>query len=650
MKIGISSFIAFFVLLCVISAEAQEMPEKTAENAVQNAFVVITPAENAEVVGKRPKIKVEFAEPIAPGSLVVILDKVDVSQILTFTEKGFEYAPLMVVPAGMHTADITAANKEGKPLEKSISFSSRHTANFEEAYSGNEASIIYEKVVDRPDEDVSTPGWKMQGNLMSDSRVKGKEWEFSFNTHLRLLEQNVRVLSPEKEGIHAASWLLTGSYSKKSLLFRASFGDVLINETLSTVSNLARRGGLFNLSYDNYRINMFTVKSEQVVLGFKGAGLNGSTDDRILGLSGGTGLFDGRMEFRTIYVTGGEPESSSGIFTTPGAKKGDVYGFLVTSDFFNNKLKTAVEADFSRFDLDTSDEFEKKNDRAYSFKAGGSLSKYSYEALYEYLGRDYAVVGNQMIQKDKEGFGLKGGANLGIHGVNLSLSRYNDNVRGDKLFPRIINYQGGIDCSFNKIQNLPLGINYQRSMQESTREPGASTPVELHTNIYMGRVNYTAGKMSVGFHAAYSVMNDKSEFDNDTITITYTVMPAYNVANMLITPNFSLNRSKNSITDVRTDTYVINPDVRTKFFRGKASFDLGGGYNIVKADDGSTSSRTLNANFRLGYEIEDILKNLVRPVIALKGTYQHLTDRVLPTSNKEFTLFLVLATTTPFSF
>lgn len=649
MKLGFLSLIMFSVVLCFASAQAREAPKKTAKKAATDPFVIIAPAGNAEVVGKRPEIKVEFAESLALESLVVLLDGIDITQVLAVTEAGFEYAPPLIVPAGKHTVAITAASIKGKPLEKSFSFFSRHTKTLVEAYSVNEATIIYENVADRSDEAVSAPSWKVQGNLMSDSKVRGKEWDVALNTNLRLLEHNRPFSSPEKEGLDTANWLLTGSHARESLLFRTSFGDVRINETPYTVSDLARRGGLVNLSYDSYRINLFTVKTQQV-FGLKGVDITGTSDDHILGISGGIKFLDGKMDFRTVYASGGEPESSVGILTTPGPKKGNVLGFAMTTDFFESRLRTGLEADFSKFDPDTSDEFEKKSDKAYSFKAGGVLKKYNYEALYEYIGRDYAVVGNQMLQKDKEGLGLRGGTNPGVHGINLSLSRHNDNVRGDELFPTIVNYQGGIDYSYNKLQNLPLGINYHRSIQESTREPEVSSYLELHTDTYAGRVNYTAGAINLGFQTACSVMNDKSEFDSDTTTITYTLTPAYNTANMMLIPNFSLNRSKNGITDVRTDTYTITPDLKTKFFRGKASFDLGGAYNVVKADDGSIAGRTLNAGFRLGYEIQDILKGLVRPVIALRGAYLHAADTVLSTSNREFTLFLVLATTTPFAF
>lgn len=599
--------VIFLLLYCTV-ARAQDQPQPA---EIQEDWIrMVTPAENTELIAKKPTIKVEFLKPITPNTLVVILDGTDVTQLLTVTEKGFEYKPVMVLISGLHTLTISAIDKEGEQLQKSITFTTRHTSTFEEAYTSNEASVIYETVLTKPDSAVSTPYWKIEGNLKSDTKIKERVWEFTFNTNLRYLDQSLPVSSPLEKGLDVANWLFTGTYSKDLLKLKTSIGDVQVNETMYTVSNLARRGGVFTFEYDTVQFNIFSLKSEQVFGLEGGIGIEGTTDDHILGASGGVKLFDRKVEFKTIYVTGGEPGSSSGISTTTGAKKGDVIGFILTSDFFENKVKTEFEADFAKFDTDTSDEFESKSDKAYRLKVAGTLNKYNYEATYEYIGRDYEVIGNQGLQKDKQGVSIINGLNIGVHTINLTFSRYNDNVRGDELFPRIVNYQGSLDYTFNKIPNLPIGINYQKSIQESTREPSDTTPTDLHVDSITGRINYTTDKINLGFNTSYSLMNDRTSNNNDTTTITYIFTPSYNLTNISINPSFSLNQSKIHLTNVRTDTYTINLDLRTKFFRDRASFDVGGTYNITKANDDSIDNRNLNANFRIAYNIKDLLKGL----------------------------------------
>lgn len=644
--IGIACLVFYFPL-----AQAEEQPQAAAPVIQKEWIHAIAPVENSEVISKKPEVRVEFLETITLNTLVVLLDGTDITQLLTVTEKGFEYKPLLVLSSGMHTLSILATDKEGKQLQKNISFTTRHTKTLEEAYTSNEASVTYETALSKPDSATSIPHSKIEGNLKSDSKIKNKEWEFTFNTNLRYLDQSIPVTSPFKKGFDLANWLFTGTYSKEKFKFKASLGDIQVNETPYTVSSLARRGGLINLEYDIYQLNVFSVLGEQVYGLTGGTGIEGTTDNHILGVSGGVKLFDKKVEFKTIYVTGGEPGSSFGISTTSGVKKGDVIGAVLTSDFFENKMKTEFEIDFSKFDPDTSDEFKSKSDKAYKLKVGGFLGKYNYETMYEYIGRDYEAIGSQGLQKDKEGISLMNGLNLGVHMLNLTLSRYNDNVRGDELFPRIINYQGNLDYSFTKFPNLPMGINYQKSIQESTREPSGTSPIDLHTDTITGRINYIIDKINLGFQTAYSLLNDRTVTNNDTTTITYSFIPAYTTPKLIASSSFSLNQSKVTTTDVRTDTYTISPSVTTKFLRDKASCNLAGTYSIIKADNGSANSRNLNANFTLGYSLKEYFKGYLDPTISLKGSYLKNTDKVNSSLNKdEFILFLVLATTMPFSF
>ena len=649
--------LSMFFYFASAQAEEQSQPSATQQEAQPQALPVqknwvaaISPQEGTEVIGKKPLIKIEFLEPVVTGALMVTLDSTDITQLLSLNDKGFEYKPVMVLPPGAHTINITATDKDGKQLQKTLSFKTRHTAPFEEAYTDNEATVIYEQVLKKPESAASVPNSKVEANLRSDTKVRNKEWQFTFNTNLRFMDQSLPVFTPLKKGIDAANWLFTSTYAGEKTNVKVSMGDVQVNETQYTVMGLARKGGVLNIEFGNYFLNAFSMKSAQE-FGFRGVGISDDEDDHILGISGGARLLDRKVEFRTIYVSGGEQGSSFGISTVPATKRGDVLGFLLNTDLLENKLKTEFEVDFSKFDPDVTDEFGSKSDKAYKLKAGGFLGQYNYEAMYEYVGKNYEVVGNMGIPKDREGVTLRGGGAFGMHNVNLTLSRYNDNVRNDELFPRIVNYQGNMDYSFNGIQSLPMGINYQKSVQESTKEPAGANPLKIDTDTITGRVNYSAGVFGIGAQTAYSLMNDKTDTNNDTRTVTYTLTPSYNTPAVSTNLNLMLNRSKNSLSNFWMDTYTINLDLRTRFMKERASFDVSSTYNIMKADNGSVDSRNLNANFRLGYMIKEILRGFIRPTIAIRGTYMKNTDNINPAADSDaFALFLVLSTSTPFSF
>ena len=641
-------FILWISICSIAPVQAQEQQDFPPQ---QDWINILEPAENSEVIAKKPEVRVEFAEAMVLDSLVVIVDGTDVTELLTITENGFDYKPIMVLPAGTHSISISATDNEGRQLRKDVTFYTRHSKALEEVYATNEASVIYESVLEKPKEDNYTPYSQLEGNLTSDLKVKEHEHEYTFNTNVRFLDQSMPVSSPQKKGFDVASWLFTASYTTDTGKLMANIGDVQVNETEFTVASLSRRGGVFNIQQNNLHMNFFSLMSKQV-FGFDGGtGIDFDTDDHILGFSLGTPLFNDKVQVKTVYAEGGEQGSSYGISTTSGKQKGRVIGLILSSDLLDNKLKTDFEAGFTRYDPDTSDEFGDHTDEAYRVKVHGFFNRYSYEAVYEYIGRDYDVIGNQFLQKDKEGVSFMNSLNLDVHTLSVMLSRYNDNVRGDDLFPRIVNYYGSMDYSFNKFPKLPMGISYQKSIQESTKEPSGAYELDLHNDMISGRINYIKDRMNLGFMTSYSLMNDKTETNNDTTNITYTLTSSYNIPNISVSPSFSLNQSKIHITDVRTDTYLVNLDVRSNFFKKRLFCDVGSSYNVTKANDDSIDNWNLNTNFRIAYNLKDFMKGYADPTIALRGSYMKFTDKAYSgADNEEFRLLLVLATSIPFSF
>ncbi|MHB8882857.1 MAG: hypothetical protein ACYC69_15270 [Thermodesulfovibrionales bacterium] len=655
MKLFCLSTVLLCLMLCLPAAYAEEHPADAAQTEAPAWVRMVTPVENIEVIGKKPDITAEFLVPVKAGSLVIMVDGTDVTQISEISEKGFTYSPVMILPPGGHTVGITAQDQNGGQLQKSVTFTLRHTKTFEEAFTQNDLSVIHEEKLTTPEGDPS-PRSKIQANLASETKVRRKELEFNFRTNLRYFDQNTPLAfagpGADTKGINLVNYLLQGKYTKDQFMLLAEAGDVQINETQNTVSALARRGGRLSLQYNDLSLNAFVVKSENV-LGFRGGtGITLDDNDHILGASAGIKFLDKRVEFRTIFAAGETAVGSSfGFSTVPGRTRGDVLGLLLITDFLQNKLRTEFETDFTSFDPDTSDEFGSKKDRAYRLKAGGAIDRYNYEAMYEYFGRDYAVVGNQMIQKDKEGITARAGANFEAHALNLNFSRFNDNVKGDELFPKITNILASVDYSFNGIPQVPIGFNVQKSIQDSSMEPAGTDPLQMHTDTVTGRIGYMKDVISINFMTAFSKMDDRTTTNNDTTTATYTLTPAYNTPNLAINPNFSLNQTTNSVTGIRSDTYTISLDLRSKFFKERVTFDVGSSYNITQTNDGLTDLTNLTANFRLGYLLANRFMGLLNPTIAVRATYMQTTDRINHASDLDaFSAFLVLTTAVPFSF
>jgi len=643
----------FFSIPCLVTIFLS-CPLIAQTNLVSDSPIeLINPPERAETVAKKPTIKCTISVAFDPKKLLVLLDGTDITGLLNITPEGFEYKHIMVLPPGSHTLSVTAYTADGMELKREFTFSTRHSKPLEEVYSNNEVTTLYEKTTYRDKDLVNLPSWKFESNLASESKLKEKGWEFKFNTNVRYSNQNLPIAPPLEKGFNLANYLFQGKYTGNKFSAQSEMGDIQINETPNTVYGLARRGGDFLFQFRDFfflQLRTFVTRSEQLT-GFEGGtGIGTTPDDHIMGASGDIRFFSDQLKFRSIYVKGGEEESSFGISTTGGAKKGDVWGFLFMTDFFKQKLTSEAEFNLSRFDADTTDEFSSEKDKAYRLKAGGTLGTYNYEAIYEYMGPDYEVVGNQGLQKNREGLMLKTGANFKIHTLNLSVSRYNDNVNEDDLFPRIYNYQGLIDYAFNKFPSLPLGISYQKSIQDSAMEPLGTLPIRIDTDMVSGRINYIKEPFNFGFQTSYSFQNDKTPQDNDTTTVTCTLTPTYTSDYLSISPSFSFNRSKSHLTEIYTDTYTTTLDLRGGLFQKKLTYGLAGTYSWIRASDGTTRQDTINGNFNVSYLLFKNLWGFLNPSMGIRGLYNKTYDRVIGQEHHELAIFLVISTSMPFSF
>lgn len=623
---------------------------------------VITPLDNSEVIGKKPEIKVEFTGQSVRNNLMVTFDGTDITPLLVLSDNGFQYTPVMSLPPGFHTLVLTAFDVNGTQIQKTVTFRSRHSAMLEEASSNNVASVIYSQTIVTPDSSSSGAGAsdfdsRIEGNLKSDNKIKQGNWEVTLSGNVRYFDQNVPVQSPVEKGMDVANWLMTGTYAKDSLRMQASIGDVQVTETSNTI-NLNRKGGMLQFDYNILQLKAFSIRSQQTFGIEGGLGIGDLSDDNIVGASAGIKLFENKVEFRTIYLAGEGNDSNInvvdafGTSNQPGDKKSEVVGFLLTSDFFQNKMKTEFEADFSKFDADVSDEFGYEHDSAYLARAYGVLGgSYNYDAKYEYYGRDYNTLGNPGALKNKEGISLSQGLNVSNHNVFLALSSSNDNVDSDPLFAKIHQYAGSLNYTFNGIPNLPLGLGYQKTLQESRNEPAGTQDLNTMTDTVSANLNYSNGKILLGLSGLYSVLNDRTLNDADTTTATVTFSPTYNHPNLALTPMFSWNSSKNESTDVRTDSYTSGLNILARLFGERLTFALGGTYTVVKADNDSVDTRQINGTADISYSLKGDYVKYVNPVITLRNTYVKTTDDVNPSSDSDnYGLLLVLTGTVPFSF
>lgn len=612
------------------------------------------PLENGEAIGRRPEIRVEFATAVDPSSILVIVDGADVTQLATISADKVIYQPYMVLPAGGHNIQVSAKAVDGTALNKSFSFNSRHGETFKEAASTNEVSATYEAALARLRNTATNPTHKLEANLRSDTKLKGDNLAFGFNTNVRYFDQSLPVMSPLRKGVDMVNYLMTIGYERDKIKAQANVGDLIVNETTYTVSNLARRGGMLALEYDTTYLHLFNVRSDQVYGLRDSVAPQFNTTKDIRGVAGGVKLFENRVEAKITHAIGGETATGFNTVGDPGGKKGDVTGALLTTDFFENRLRTELEGAWSSFDADTSDAVSKSGGQAFRAKINGFLQPANYEVQYERVSANFTSIGNLGgVVKDKETITARGGATIGPHAFTVSGLRQYDNLNLDPTRNRSTGYQGTFDYNCTIFQEFPFGINYQKGATHSSHEAaisGVKLPSGLQSDSVGGKISYNATPFTLTAMSSFARQNDTEASNNDSTLLTYSLAPVYSTPTFSLTTNLMLTQNKNHTTNDRTDNYTANVDIRSRFFADRLSVETGATWSQNTNTSKTTDSWNVMANSRIGYNLPQLFGGFMKPSIALRGTYNHTSDRISKTNRDEASLFLVLATAMPFVF
>lgn len=630
-------------------------PTRAVPQSKMERISLVSPSEGSVVVAKKPVIKCKISVAFKPENLIISVDGADVTALTHVNVNGFTYKPSVILPPGHHTLVVYVVTNKGEEIQKEFTFETRHTKPFEEFYTQNEITAEYEGVLTKPKSVEDVPYTKVEGNLKTHMKVKEKNTYLKYESNVRYFDQSLPVVSPFYKGINLINYLMEGGYSGEEFNLVSQLGDVQISETPYTVQQLCRRGGKVNLSYKNISVNAFTVKSKELFgIGDEledGIDLDGNLDEHIKGVSGEVKFFKERMSFKALYVTGGEKEPSYGLWTPEVVKRGTVTGFVLDTDFFDQKFQTFAEVDFSKYDPDRSDEFSYVHDTAYTFGTTGQIGNYTYTAFYEYIGKEYESIANQSMQKDMQGITLQAQANYDFQSIGLEFRYYHDNVEDDSLYPRVTTYEGNLQYSFNKFQSLPISLTYQASFQDSSHEPEWTPSVKIQTDTVTGQASYLRGNWTFALQGAYSFQNDRTPDDRDTTSVTASFSPGYSGEHLSIFPSFSYNMSKYHPTGVRTDNYIFNLDFRGDLLNNRIRYELAGTYNIINATDDSVDQESLNTNFRVAYVPFENYKGVLSPALGIMGKYERLIDHNYPEAYKnDFVLMFFVSTTAMLSF
>lgn len=638
------------VLMVVVCALVFSLPIPAYAQTGPGPVQIVQPANGSEVIGKKPLIKCNITEPFLKEYLFVYLDGVDVTGIIDVSSDGFSFKPVQVLMSGQHQVQVVLYAMDGREIQQVFAFSVRHSENFEELVSANQLTARFEARLKKSDDLVNVPDSMIDANLGNSSLIKKGIWGLSLNTNIRYFDQDVPVQAPLHKGVNVSNYLLSLERAEKDdYHFLAELGDVQINESTSTLQGFARRGGKASLSYKSVNIGGFVVKSDPIfgLRSSEDTGLDGSGEDHLKGISGSAILVKDKAVFKAIYITGGATGNGLGLYTAGGGNEGRLDGGVLQTDFFSQKFITEIEFYDSSFDGDVTDAVGARDDKAYRLAFSGTAARYTYQGAYEYFGRYYNIPG-QAINNDRQGFLLSGGRSFATKDIFLALSRHRNNVDDDFLLLTAYTTIGSFNYNWRKSPRFPIGVNYSKTILESTDEPAGVPPTEIETDMAAATFSYLKDNLNLTLQPSYSIQNNRLA-DAGSTSSALSLTTAYTKPSLAVSAALSFNRAELDVTGEETDNYLANLQLQGRTHKDLLGYGLAGSYNLVESNSGA-KTETFTMDFEIAYSITGHKTvELFNPTIGIRNNYLKTKDHLLGTENEDLVVMLVLTSTVPFT-
>jgi hypothetical protein len=423
--------------------------------------------------------------------------------------------------------------------------------------------------------------------------------------------------------------LQRGKFSQNGLSLLAEIGDITITETQNTAQSVSRRGGRFVLQMGN---SSNAIRLQAIAA--SGA-WERSSESLMSGMSGELSLLTESIRFKTIYLKNREPLISGAV------NKGDVIGFLVVLEPFKRKLVVETEADLARFDSGATDNALPVQDWAYRIKTGGALGVVRYTALHERTGPDYRLLAGTGPRRDTEGITLDIEHNFQFHILDLKFARYHDNVNGNATYPRLYSYEGTIDYTFKGIRALLLGLQYRKTLIDSTREPRGYTAKETDEDAISGRINYLVKKWDLGLKMGYSQRTNVFKNTPELSVGSVVVSPKFTEDNITVMPVFSVSRSKHLTSNIQKNVYAINIDVKGNIIDKKLNYEASNWFSKERISV-SRDKEAAGIKLKFVYKFDRVFNNFFHTTIGARGEYRRTSDQALSLIKNDYNLMLYI--------
>jgi hypothetical protein len=210
-----------------------------------------SPVTERVIIDKRPRLSCTLEAAYDRERILVILDDIDITAMLVWTDKGFSYKPPTILPSGPHRLQIVFDAEI-----TDIAFETRHSERYKTLradidLAGENSHPFTQEAVD------GSEGSSIDASMGVHIHAETQRWDTAFTSHLHYADPNRN--KEQSDSIALNDFLFRSRYTEAQGSATLEIGDVSIHQSDMTLSRLSRRGMQLNVQYKGISLNTFSV-------------------------------------------------------------------------------------------------------------------------------------------------------------------------------------------------------------------------------------------------------------------------------------------------------------------------------------------------------------------------------------------------------
>ncbi|MDJ0805953.1 MAG: hypothetical protein QNJ78_03885 [Gammaproteobacteria bacterium] len=508
-----------------------------------------------------------------PESLSILLDNKDITALAKETEDGILVKPPQALDTGKHRLLVSFISAEGYQIRRRIELEQGQENRFYDGASGL-GITLRGKLHDR--QDTNEQDHELDAHFDHGGDWRNGSWSGEVNADVWWFDRGTDIDPLENHHPEVIYYYVSARSQQDGSGLLAEAGQIQLQQSRNTFSNLARRGARFSFQGEGGSLGLFSVNSQQYLGSRGGIGLGDGDDGTIIGLSAGWSPLQSskrHLQLRALYNKGASEGESFGMLNNATPDEGDVTALVLASRFTDLGLELEVEVDRSRYDADTSDNEDAINDEAYGLRLRGGKDWIKYRFAYEHIGTNYAVVANPLLKNDREYVTLGADFDLGNHGFGLSSQVERDNLDDEPTRARLNKTYLAANYVYRRGRSFSSSLSLQQQRLDSKDEPSASSILDSRVDSMLGKISVSNGHWNHLFSLLISNLDDATAFNNDSEILSVTYSPSLVTGNLTLIPSYSHTETEFS-SGQHTRQGIWSLHLQGRAFRDRFNYQL----------------------------------------------------------------------------